>query len=100
MIPLTPGGIGFVEAGITGVLVAAGIDPAHAALAAALYRVANTWLPVLVALPAYVVFRQRHRRPAIPAAASAAELVGDEWQPAVPVRRRRRYGRRGRGGSS
>jgi hypothetical protein len=85
MIPLTPGGIGFVEAGITGVLVAAGIDPAHAALAAALYRVANTWLPVLVALPAYLMFRKRHHRPAIRARAGAAELVGDERQPAAPV---------------
>ena len=29
MIPLTPGGLGFVEAGITATLVASGIDPAH-----------------------------------------------------------------------
>jgi uncharacterized protein (TIRG00374 family) len=70
MIPLTPGGLGFVEAGITGVLVASGIDPAHAALAAALYRVANTWLPVLAGLLAYVAFHRRHQHP------TAQALVG------------------------
>lgn len=62
MIPFTPGGLGFVEAGITGTLAAAGIDPAHAALAAALYRFANTWLPVLAGLVGYGVFRRRHGR--------------------------------------
>ncbi len=60
MIPFTPGGLGFVEAGITATLVAAGIDPAHAALAAALYRLASTWLPVALGLLGYMAFRYRH----------------------------------------
>ncbi len=64
MIPVTPGGLGFVEAGITGTLVAAGINPVHAALAAALYRLASTWLPTLAGLLGYVGFRYRHRAPA------------------------------------
>jgi uncharacterized protein (TIRG00374 family) len=87
MIPFTPGGIGFVEAGITGVLVAAGIDPAHAALAAALYRVANTWLPVLAAVPAYVAFRHRHPHPMTPTVAGApGDLrAADDPQRDVPV---------------
>jgi uncharacterized membrane protein YbhN (UPF0104 family) len=72
MVPITPGGLGFVEAGITGALVAAGIDPVHAALAAALYRLANTWLPTLAGLVGYVGFRYRHRPSAGSALAVAA----------------------------
>jgi uncharacterized protein (TIRG00374 family) len=81
MIPLTPGGFGFVEAGITGVLVAAGIDPAHAALAAAMYRLANTWLPVLAAVPAYAVFRRRRYRVRFPALAVEDVGTADDTPP-------------------
>lgn len=62
MIPITPGGLGFVEAGITGTLVASGVSTQHALLAAALYRLANTWLPVLVGFVAYAIFRHRLQR--------------------------------------
>jgi uncharacterized protein (TIRG00374 family) len=61
MVPLTPGGLGFVEAGITTTLVATGIDTPHAILAAALYRVASTWLPVALGAVAYAAFRWRNR---------------------------------------
>jgi uncharacterized protein (TIRG00374 family) len=61
MVPLTPGGLGFVEAGITTTLVATGIDTPHAVLAAALYRVASTWLPVALGGISYAVFRWRHQ---------------------------------------
>jgi uncharacterized protein (TIRG00374 family) len=61
MIPLTPGGLGFVEAGLTGMLVAAGIDPGQAALAAGLYRLASTWLPVVAGVGGYGLFRVRRR---------------------------------------
>jgi uncharacterized protein (TIRG00374 family) len=61
MIPLTPGGLGFVEAGITGALVAVGVDPVQAALAAALYRLANTWLPSLAGFLALAAFAVRRR---------------------------------------
>jgi uncharacterized protein (TIRG00374 family) len=61
MIPVTPGGLGFVEAGLTATLVASGIGPAQAALAAALYRLASTWLPVLAGVGSYGLFRYRRR---------------------------------------
>lgn len=62
MIPITPGGIGFVEAGLTGTLVLAGVRPADAALAVLLYRLASYWLPMLVGGISYAVFRVRARR--------------------------------------
>ena len=45
MIPITPGGLGFVEAGLTGVLTLAGVTPEHAVLATLLYRLFSYWLP-------------------------------------------------------
>lgn len=50
-VPLTPGGIGLVEAGITGTLVALGADPASAAVVALGYRLIGDLLPVAVAAP-------------------------------------------------
>ncbi len=38
LIPITPGGLGFVEAGLTGVLTLAGIPASEAVLATLLYR--------------------------------------------------------------
>jgi uncharacterized protein (TIRG00374 family) len=61
MVPFTPGGLGFVEAGITASLVATGINTEHAVIAAALYRVASTWLPAVAGLVAYGIFRYRRR---------------------------------------
>jgi len=53
MVPITPGGLGFVEAGISGTLVLAGY-PEHSALAAvAIYRLASCWLPVAVGVAAF-----------------------------------------------
>ena len=46
MIPITPGGLGFVEAGLTGVLTLAGASPDEAVLATLLYRLFSYWLPV------------------------------------------------------
>jgi uncharacterized protein (TIRG00374 family) len=45
-IPLTPGGLGFVEAGMTTLLVLAGVDPADAVLATFAYRLFSYWLPL------------------------------------------------------
>ena len=48
LIPLTPGGLGFVEAGLVGTLTLAGV-PAHEALTATLlYRLVGYWLPLLL----------------------------------------------------
>ena len=60
MIPLTPGGLGFVEAGLTGLLALAGIAPADAALATLAYRLVSYWLPIPLGGIAVFVHR-RHR---------------------------------------
>jgi uncharacterized protein (TIRG00374 family) len=59
-IPFTPGGLGFVEAGLVGTLTLAGV-PGHAALAATLlYRLVSYWLPIPVGGVAYLLFRRRY----------------------------------------
>lgn len=61
MIPLTPGGLGFVEAGLAGVLIVAGASTTDANLTVATYRLAATWLPCLGGAVALVWFQRRHR---------------------------------------
>jgi uncharacterized protein (TIRG00374 family) len=64
LIPITPGGLGFVEAGLTGVLTLAGIPASEAVLATLLYRLAAYWIPMIAGPFAYVLFRvSRHRAP-------------------------------------
>jgi uncharacterized protein (TIRG00374 family) len=59
-VPLTPGGVGFVEAGLVGTLTLAGV-PGPAALAATLlYRLVSYWLPLPAGGVAYVLFRRRY----------------------------------------
>ncbi|HSD76136.1 MAG TPA: YbhN family protein, partial [Solirubrobacteraceae bacterium] len=59
-IPITPGGLGFVEAGLTALLALAGVSGGNAVLATFSYRLFNYWLPLPAGLGAYVVFRRRH----------------------------------------
>jgi uncharacterized protein (TIRG00374 family) len=61
MIPITPGGLGLVEAGLTGTLVLAGVRPAQAVLATLLYRLASYWLPIVAGGVGYALFRRRYR---------------------------------------
>jgi hypothetical protein len=61
MIPITPGGLGLVEAGLTGTLALAGVPPAKAVLATLLYRLASYWLPIIAGPVAYTLFRRRYR---------------------------------------
>lgn len=60
MVPVTPGGLGFVEAGLTAMLTLAGIPPGEAVLATLIYRLASYWLPALAGPVAYVFFRRRY----------------------------------------
>src|SRR6185369_5303611 len=46
MIPLTPGGLGLVEASLTGLLVLAEVNSSQAVLATLTYRIASYWLPL------------------------------------------------------
>jgi uncharacterized protein (TIRG00374 family) len=61
LVPFTPGGLGFVEAGLTGTLVLAGVGTADAVVATLVYRLASFWLPMPVGLVAYAAFRHRYR---------------------------------------
>lgn len=66
MIPITPGGLGFVEAGLTGTLVLAGVDPAAAAAATLAYRLVSFWLPLPAGGAAYWLFTRRLKPVALP----------------------------------
>jgi uncharacterized membrane protein YbhN (UPF0104 family) len=61
-IPFTPGGLGFVEAGLTGTLVLAGLSAGDAATATLAYRLVSYWLPIPVGAAAYGVYRHRMHR--------------------------------------
>ncbi|MGD0986027.1 MAG: lysylphosphatidylglycerol synthase transmembrane domain-containing protein [Acidimicrobiales bacterium] len=61
LLPITPGGLGIVEASLSGMLVVAGIGAGDALLATLAYRVVSYWLPLLAGLPAYLLFRRRYR---------------------------------------
>jgi len=52
MIPLTPGGLGPVEAALIPLLAAASTTRSGAVLATLAYRVASLWIPLLFAAPA------------------------------------------------
>ena len=52
MIPLTPGGLGPVEAALIPLLAAASTTRSGAVLATLAYRVASLWIPLLFAVPA------------------------------------------------
>jgi uncharacterized protein (TIRG00374 family) len=60
LIPLTPGGIGFVEAGLAGTLRLAGVKNGDALAATLLYRVVSYWLPLAAGGVAYLLFRRRY----------------------------------------
>ena len=67
MIPATPGGLGLVEASLTGLLVLAQVDSSQAVLATLTYRLASYWAPLIAGPIAYGLFRLRYRsRPAPP----------------------------------
>src|SRR5512132_147509 len=59
-IPFTPGGLGFVEAGLVGTLTLAGTPASAAVTATLLYRLVSYWLPIPVGGVAYLLFRRRY----------------------------------------
>ncbi len=67
LIPFTPGGLGFVEAGLTGTLALAGVGGSEALVAALAYRLASFWLPIPFGLGAYLVHRHVYGEPKVPA---------------------------------
>jgi uncharacterized protein (TIRG00374 family) len=60
LVPLTPGGLGFVEAGLVGTLRVAGVRGGDALTATLLYRIVAYWLPLAAGGIAYLLFRRRY----------------------------------------
>jgi uncharacterized protein (TIRG00374 family) len=60
LIPLTPGGLGFVEAGLVGTLTLAGVSGPDALASTLLYRLLAYWLPMPAGGVAYLLFRRRY----------------------------------------
>ena len=57
MVPITPGGLGFVESGLTALLVVIGVPVDVAVIATLLYRLVSYWLPIPVGLLAWAGWR-------------------------------------------
>lgn len=62
LIPFTPGGLGFVEAGLAATLAVAGISTGDALVATLVYRLLTFWLPIPLGGIAAWWFRRRHPR--------------------------------------
>jgi uncharacterized protein (TIRG00374 family) len=60
LIPATPGGLGIVEASLSGLLVLGGVSGRSAVLATLAYRLAEYWLPMVAGLVAYWLYRRRY----------------------------------------
>jgi uncharacterized protein (TIRG00374 family) len=54
-IPVTPGGLGFVEAGLTAMLALAGVGAGDAVLATFAYRLFSYWMPLPLGLAAFAL---------------------------------------------
>jgi uncharacterized protein (TIRG00374 family) len=63
LIPITPGGLGIVEAGLSALLILAGINAGDAVVATLGYRIISYWLPIAVGPFAYLAFRLRYGSP-------------------------------------
>jgi hypothetical protein len=71
LIPFTPGGLGFVEAGLTGLLTLAGTSAHQAVVATLAYRLLTFWLPLPVGGIAYLLHRHRFGTPDASASATS-----------------------------
>ena len=62
LLPLTPGGLGFVEATLGSVLIASGTPHAQAVIGVLAWRLAEFWLPIPAGAACYVTLRVGRRR--------------------------------------
>jgi uncharacterized protein (TIRG00374 family) len=60
-IPITPGGLGFVEAGLTAMLALAGVNAGDAVLATFAYRLFSYWMPLPLGLAAFALHSREQR---------------------------------------
>ena len=74
LLPI-PGGLGGVEGGLVGTLVVYGVSLRDAVAAVLAYRVIQFWIPLLLALPAFVSLQRGLNRPERP----------DLCAPAIPT---------------
>jgi uncharacterized protein (TIRG00374 family) len=66
LLPITPGGLGIVEASLSGFLILAGIPAGEAFLAVLAYRIISYWVPTFAGPFAYLAFRHRYGSPRPP----------------------------------
>jgi uncharacterized membrane protein YbhN (UPF0104 family) len=59
MIPITPGGVGFVEVGLYSLLIISGISAQDASLATIAYRLLSWWVPIVAGFGAWLLFARR-----------------------------------------
>jgi uncharacterized protein (TIRG00374 family) len=60
LVPITPGGIGIVEASLSGLLVLAGVPGGSAIVATLAFRLVTYWLPTMAGGVCYILFRRRY----------------------------------------
>ncbi len=76
LIPITPGGLGIVEAGLSALLIVAGVPAGDAVVATLAYRIISYWLPIFVGPFAYVAFRLRYGKPGTGSGGAAGGAAG------------------------
>lgn len=76
-IPVTPGGLGIVEATLTAALVGFGVPSGEALLGVVSYRLANFWLPIPLGAVAYLSLRVGGVRSRREARDQLEEVAGD-----------------------
>ena len=65
-VPVTPGGLGFVEAGLAATLALAGVSPGRAVLATLAYRLFAYWLQLPAGLVGFLLHKRRYAGVAAP----------------------------------
>lgn len=60
LVPITPGGLGIVEASLSGLLVLAGVPGASAVVATLAYRLGSYWMPTMGGAVSYVLYRRHY----------------------------------------
>ena len=91
-IPVTPGGLGFVEAGLTAMLALAGVGAGDAVLATFAYRLFSYWLPLPLGLVGAALHRRRYGTAILPFSTrkgADASRRGEHSAPTAPDRRSR-----------
>jgi len=86
LVPITPGGLGVVEASLSGLLVLAGVSAGDAFVATLAYRLASYWLPLVAGSIAYILFRHRYRPIEATSGAARAKTVSTDLNGAADSR--------------